>query len=162
MYRNERDPKSGFTTNLFSTRKMDVSILVKSHRDLTRPGPPKGSLLEGKSPAISGKSRLVKYYAIWPDTVATCQSNRIMFDWATILQVGRDQLTLVICCIFPKCSMGREYLPSHFPLNVAIFHLSCRWLIHTFGASGFVKALYYQVIQRDFTKSRHQDAVMKQ
>ena len=22
----------------------------------------------------------------------------------------------------PRCSMGREYLPSHFPLNVAIFH----------------------------------------
>ena len=28
----------------------------------SRPGPPKGSFLEGKSPAISGKSRLVKYY----------------------------------------------------------------------------------------------------
>ena len=37
-------------------------ILVKLFRDLTRPkNPPKGSGLEGKSPAISGKSRLVKY-----------------------------------------------------------------------------------------------------
>ena len=37
-------------------------IIATSH-DLT----PKGSFLEGKSPAISGKSRLVKYYSIWPD-----------------------------------------------------------------------------------------------
>ena len=29
--------------------------------------PPIGSGLEGKSPKISGKSRLVKYYFIWPD-----------------------------------------------------------------------------------------------
>ena len=37
--------------------------LVKLARDLTRPkNHPKGSVLEGKSPAISGKSRLVKYY----------------------------------------------------------------------------------------------------
>ena len=31
------------------------------------PFTPKGGVLEGKSPAISGKSRLVKYYSIWPD-----------------------------------------------------------------------------------------------
>ena len=38
-------------------------FLVQLGRDLTnRPGPPKGSVWEGKSPAISGKSRLVKYY----------------------------------------------------------------------------------------------------
>ena len=66
-------------------------VLVKLARDLTRPGPPKGSVLEGKSPyfretgallaevqgerrmisrcvpLISGKSGLVKYYSIWPD-----------------------------------------------------------------------------------------------
>ena len=29
-----------------------------------------GSGLEGKSPAISGKSRLVKYYSIWPEFFA--------------------------------------------------------------------------------------------
>ena len=48
------------------TLKMD---LVKLARDLKhdRFGPPKGSVLEGKSPAISGRSRLVKYYSIWPD-----------------------------------------------------------------------------------------------
>ena len=37
-------------------------LLVKQARDLTRPISPKGSCLEGKSPAISGKSSLVKYY----------------------------------------------------------------------------------------------------
>ena len=31
------------------------------------PHHPKSSKLEWKSPAISGKSRLVKYYFIWPD-----------------------------------------------------------------------------------------------
>ena len=37
--------------------------------DLTRPKTPKGSVLEGKSLAISGKSMLVKYYFIWPITL---------------------------------------------------------------------------------------------
>ena len=32
--------------------------------NLTHRFPPKGSFLEGKSPAISGKSRLVKYYHV--------------------------------------------------------------------------------------------------
>ena len=40
--------------------------LVKLVRDLTRPGPPNGGDCKG-SPLISGKSRLVKYYSIWPD-----------------------------------------------------------------------------------------------
>ena len=39
------------------------NIIATSHGSLTA----KGSFLEGKSPAISGKSRLVKYYSIWPD-----------------------------------------------------------------------------------------------
>ena len=39
------------------------SQVWSNYNDLTnRPGPPKASVLEGKSPAISGKSRLVKYY----------------------------------------------------------------------------------------------------
>ena len=33
-----------------------------SRQDATDLGPPKGSFLEGNSPAISRKSRLVKYY----------------------------------------------------------------------------------------------------
>ena len=43
--------------------------LVKLARDLIRfPGPLISvAFWEGKSPAISGKSRLVKYYSIWPD-----------------------------------------------------------------------------------------------
>ena len=45
---------------------MEVSGPIFS--DLTQPGPPKGSFLEGKSPTISGKSRLVKYYSIWPES----------------------------------------------------------------------------------------------
>ena len=37
----------------------------------------------------------------------------------------------------PRCSMRREYLPSHFPLEwFTIFHRSCRQRIHTFCASG--------------------------
>ena len=36
--------------------------LVKLGRDFTRPGPLKGSFLEGKSLAIFRKSRLVKYH----------------------------------------------------------------------------------------------------
>ena len=39
---------------------------VKLARDLTRPKtPPKGSLI--REIPFSGKSRLVKYYSIWPD-----------------------------------------------------------------------------------------------
>ena len=40
--------------------------------DFTRPiGPPKGSVLVSGNgtPKISGKSRLVKYYSIWPDCI---------------------------------------------------------------------------------------------
>ena len=32
------------------------------YSDLTRPGPPKGSVWEGKSAPLLGKSRFVKYY----------------------------------------------------------------------------------------------------
>ena len=39
----------------------DMSGQISSRRH-TSFGPPKGSGLEGKSPAISGKSRLVKYF----------------------------------------------------------------------------------------------------
>ena len=41
--------------------------LVKLARDLTRPGPPNDGLVREMGPLISGKSRLVKYYFIWPD-----------------------------------------------------------------------------------------------
>ena len=40
--------------------------LVKFHRDLTRPISPKWWFSK-RNPLISGKSRLVKYYSIWPD-----------------------------------------------------------------------------------------------
>ena len=57
----------GFKTawNLTQDRIHNKSgqIIATSHDRF----PPKGSVLEGKSPAISGKSRLVKYYFIWPD-----------------------------------------------------------------------------------------------
>ena len=36
-------------------------------RPKTRPKPQKVAVLEGESPAISGKSRLVKYHSICPD-----------------------------------------------------------------------------------------------
>ena len=50
-------------------------FLVKLARDLIRfPGPLISvAFWEGKSPAISGKSRLVKYYSIWPDIWTTPQ-----------------------------------------------------------------------------------------
>ena len=39
-----------------------------NYSDLTRPkNPPNGGLLREMGPLISGKSRLVKYYFIWPD-----------------------------------------------------------------------------------------------
>ena len=37
-------------------------VLVKLGRDVTRPKTPQKVAMEGKSPKISGKSRLVKYY----------------------------------------------------------------------------------------------------
>ena len=43
------------------------ALLVKLARDLTRPISPKWWFSQG-NPLISGKSRLVKYYSIWPDT----------------------------------------------------------------------------------------------
>ena len=48
-------------------------ILVKLARDLTRPISPKWWLSKG-IPLISGKSRLVKYYFIWPDDFTPLQA----------------------------------------------------------------------------------------
>ena len=43
-------------------------LLVKLFRDLTHNRfTPNGGLVREMGPLISGKSRLVKYYSIWPD-----------------------------------------------------------------------------------------------
>ena len=56
--------KNSFRHRNFANANHGGVFLVKLFRDLTA----KGSGLEGKSPKISGKSRLVKYYFIvWPD-----------------------------------------------------------------------------------------------
>ena len=46
--------------------------LHSNRSDLTRPGPPKGSWEREIGTLISGKSRLLKYYSIWPDLHLYC------------------------------------------------------------------------------------------
>ena len=43
-------------------------------------GPPNGGDCKGNSPAISGKSRLVKYYFIWPDSVLILFGGRGIYE----------------------------------------------------------------------------------
>ena len=52
-------------------------IIATSHGSLT----PKGSVLKGKSPEISGKSRLVKYYSIWPDLIGFRLAKKKIWIW---------------------------------------------------------------------------------
>ena len=54
-------------THKTNHNKVSTIILVKLYSDLTRPGPRDYGLVT-EIPFISGKSRLVKYDFIWPDT----------------------------------------------------------------------------------------------
>ena len=53
--------------------------------------PPKGSVLEGKSPAISGKSRLVKYYSIGPEQNGHQHQAKEPLDVSSTLYGGARQ-----------------------------------------------------------------------
>ena len=48
--------------------------------------PPNGGDCKGNSPAISGKSRLVKYYFIWPDSVLFLFGGRGIYENHILMQ----------------------------------------------------------------------------
>ena len=52
-------------------------------------GPPKGSR-GGKCPAISGKSRFVKYYSIWPDSIL-CLSQCLVSRNVDVLKLSKGE-----------------------------------------------------------------------
>ena len=68
----------------------DFCILFWSnYSDLTRPGPPKWWFSKG-NPLISGKSRLVKYYSIWPDLMVNFQAG-LLAGWLMIEGSKREK-----------------------------------------------------------------------
>ncbi len=75
---------------------VDFICIWSNYFDLTNgPGPPKCSALEGKSPKLSGNSRLVKYYSIWPDFHLSINLNSLIPS--------------------PKTLLSTEVSPSTFP-----------------------------------------------
>ena len=101
--------------------------------------PPKGSFLEGKSPAISGKPRLVKYYSIWPE-LSEPITQSFIFGFKMLIfrvcifekqrRINKEWYILeypcffqIWCLIVPIGSMGLIYLPTwmvdFYGINVA-------------------------------------------
>ena len=59
-------------------------VFWSNYRDLTRPDP-KWWFSKG-NPLISGKSRLVKYYSIWPDIRRHGEDPKLHKRWKWIIQ----------------------------------------------------------------------------
>ena len=97
----------GWKYTLFQPYSWRQDLFVWSnYSDLTRPGPPKGSVLEGKSPAISGKSRLVKYcnlaiYGIFHLPIFKIQINPMLVNIYHTRRVW-ELLICQYCIIWPE------------------------------------------------------------
>ena len=87
-----------------------------------------GSFLEGKSPAISEKSRLVKHYSMWPDEFQ-CS---VTFSTFAVVMFGMSQVP--ICLPHPKSedrkNCVQEYgYPKWMAYNGKSMKILLKWMI---------------------------------
>ena len=106
-------------------------IFWSNYSDLTRPHP-KWWFSKG-NPLISGKSRLVKYYSIWPGY------SELFFFMTRSLKSFRDKPWWKLEMSQTKGEISFPWIPWPISMMLDFYGGKCRWIFQSHGSQGLYK-----------------------